>query len=68
MQFAFEGEDGQVAPGWVTAINDEIVTIDLNHPLAGQCLHFDVEIAEIRDASPEELEHGHPHGPGGHNH
>lgn len=68
MQFAFEGEEEEVAPGWVTAFTDDTVTIDLNHPLAGQCLHFDVEIAEIRDATTVELEHGHPHGPGGHDH
>jgi FKBP-type peptidyl-prolyl cis-trans isomerase SlyD len=68
MQLAFEGDEGQVAPGWVKQFTDDVVTIDLNHPQAGECLHFDVEIKEIRDATPEELEHGHPHGPGGHHH
>ena len=42
-----------------------MVTVDANHPLAGENLHFDVEIADIREASQEELEHGHVHGPGG---
>jgi FKBP-type peptidyl-prolyl cis-trans isomerase SlyD len=52
----------------VTAVSDTHVTVDGNHPLAGQDLHFDVEIAEIREATAEELEHGHAHGPGGHQH
>lgn len=42
--------------------------IDTNHPLAGKALSFDVEILEVRDASEEELAHGHAHGPGGHQH
>ena len=44
------------------------VDVDGNHPLAGQQLTFDVEIADIREASKEELEHRHVHGPGGHQH
>ena len=44
------------------------VDVDGNHPLAGQQLTFDVEINEVRDASDEETEHGHVHGPGGHQH
>jgi len=44
------------------------VDVDGNHPLAGHSLTFDVEITDIRDASEEELEHGHVHGPGGHQH
>ena len=42
--------------------------IDANHPLAGQTLAFDVEIVDLRPASPEEIAHGHAHGPGGHHH
>ena len=68
MDFGFESEDGSVMTGWVTAFTDETVTIDLNHPLAGEALHFDVEVLSVRDATPEEVEHGHPHGPGGHEH
>jgi FKBP-type peptidyl-prolyl cis-trans isomerase SlyD len=41
------------------------VTIDGNHPLAGVTLKFDVQVIDVRDATPEELDHGHPHGPGG---
>ena len=44
------------------------VDVDANHPLAGETLTFEVEITEIRDASSEETEHGHVHGPGGHQH
>jgi FKBP-type peptidyl-prolyl cis-trans isomerase SlyD len=50
----------------VTQIQGDMVTIDGNHPLAGQSLNFDVEIAEVRAATEEELAHGHVHGPGGH--
>ena len=44
------------------------ITIDGNHPLAGQQLNFDVTVTDVRDASSEELEHGHVHGAGGHHH
>ena len=52
----------------VAKIEGEDVTLDVNHPLAGVTLTFDVEVVEIRDATKEELEHGHVHGPGGHQH
>ena len=45
-----------------------IVDVDGNHPLAGHQLTFDVEIIDIRDANKEETQHGHVHGPGGHQH
>ncbi len=48
----------------VTAMDDETVTIDANHPLAGETLHFDVTVVDVRDATADELEHGHIHGPG----
>ncbi|QIK81939.1 peptidylprolyl isomerase [Lysobacter sp. HDW10] len=44
------------------------VDVDLNHPMAGKDLHFDIEILEVREATAEELEHGHVHGDGGHQH
>ncbi len=44
------------------------VDVDANHPLAGQALTFDVEIVGVRDATEEEISHGHAHGPGGHQH
>jgi FKBP-type peptidyl-prolyl cis-trans isomerase SlyD len=52
----------------VTRITGDIVTVDGNHPLAGKNLNFEVEVAAVRDATAEELEHGHVHGPGGHHH
>jgi len=42
--------------------------VDANHPLAGQTLTFDIEVLSVRDASEEEVGHGHAHGPGGHDH
>ena len=50
----------------VTAVTGDMITIDGNHPLAGKNLNFDIEIGEVRDATEEELAHGHVHGPGGH--
>lgn len=65
----FRTSDDQYAPVFmVMKITESHVTIDGNHPLAGKELTFDVEITEIRDASEEELSHGHVHGPGGHHH
>jgi FKBP-type peptidyl-prolyl cis-trans isomerase SlyD len=52
----------------VTQVGPETVTVDGNHPLAGQTLHFDVEVTQVRAATEEELEHGHVHGEGGHHH
>ena len=67
MQFQAQTDDGiQVVT--VKDVTDEHVIVDGNHPLAGQDLNFDVEIVEIRDASQEELDHGHVHGAGGHHH
>ncbi len=57
---------GQVVT--VTKIEAETVTIDGNHPLAGATLHFDVTVKDVREATEEELTHGHVHGPGGHHH
>ena len=68
MQFEAQTGEGGTVPVTVVAVTDEIVTVDGNHPLAGKNLHFDVTIEDVRDASAEELEHGHVHGPGGHNH
>jgi FKBP-type peptidyl-prolyl cis-trans isomerase SlyD len=52
----------------ITKVEGDDVTLDANHPLAGATLHFDVTIREVRDATTEELDHGHVHGPGGHHH
>lgn len=67
MEFQAQTEHGQQIIA-VTKVEGDTVTVDGNHPLAGQSLHFDVEVTDIREASQEELEHGHVHGPGGHHH
>lgn len=75
-------ELARIRPGMVVNVNTEKgpqqatvvkagkfnVDLDTNHPLAGKDLRFDIEIASIRDASDEEIAHGHAHGVGGHHH
>jgi FKBP-type peptidyl-prolyl cis-trans isomerase SlyD len=67
MQFQAQMEQG-VQLLTVVKVEDDKVTLDGNHPLADQTLHFDVDVKEVREATAEELEHGHVHGPGGHKH
>jgi FKBP-type peptidyl-prolyl cis-trans isomerase SlyD len=62
----FQTNHGQVVT--VTEIGLNEITVDANHPLAGVTLNFAVEVMTIREATAEELEHGHVHGPGGHHH
>jgi FKBP-type peptidyl-prolyl cis-trans isomerase SlyD len=62
------GDEGEAAVFTVVSIAGDSVKIDGNHPLAGRTLHFDVEVLSVRDATAEELKHGHAHGPGGHGH
>ena len=52
----------------VEKVGMTVVDVDLNHPMAGKDLHFDVEIVEVREANEEEVQHGHVHGDGGHHH
>lgn len=52
----------------IQKVGMSVVDVDLNHPMAGQDLHFDIEIVEVREATTEEVEHGHVHGDGGHAH
>jgi FKBP-type peptidyl-prolyl cis-trans isomerase SlyD len=73
---------GKLTPGQAVRVNTDngpmtvtvvkvgkfSVDVDTNHPLAGQDVSFDVEVMDIREASPEEIEHGHAHGAGGHHH
>lgn len=66
MQFHAQGPDGQSLLVTVTEVGDDSVTVDGNHPLAGIGLNFQVKVVEVRDATAEELDHGHVHGPGGH--
>ena len=67
MQFQANGPEGPVLLT-VVDVGDESVTVDANHPLAGRVLAFDVTVLDVRDATLEELTHGHVHGPGGHHH
>jgi FKBP-type peptidyl-prolyl cis-trans isomerase SlyD len=68
MQFHAQGPDGHQLVVTVVKVEDDRVTIDGNHPLAGVQLNFDVKVLEVRDATGEEITHGHVHGPGGHHH
>ena len=61
MTFKAEGTDGSERPVVVKAIEGDVVTIDSNHPLADKVLHFDIQIIEVRQATAEELSHGHAH-------
>jgi len=54
--------------GQVVSIAEDGVIVDLNHPMAGQELHFKGNVINVRPATPEELSHGHAHGPDGHHH
>ncbi len=67
MQFQAQTQGGPLMVT-VTKVEGDTVTVDGNHPLAGQTLNFAVEIASVREASEEEIEHGHVHGEGGHQH
>lgn len=67
MQVPLQTEEG---PRWVTVVKVGLksVDVDANHPFAGKTLTFKVDIIDIREASDEEKNHGHAHGPGGHQH
>jgi FKBP-type peptidyl-prolyl cis-trans isomerase SlyD len=67
MRLQAQTEEG-VRAVTVSHVAGDMVTLDGNHPLAGQNLNFEVEVADVRPASAEELSHGHVHGPGGHHH
>ncbi len=68
MQLEAQGRRGEQVVLWVTDINGDEVTLDGNHPLAGQTLHFEVEVKQVREATADEKRHGHAHGPDGHHH
>lgn len=61
--FEVSGPDGEAVVAQITKVEGEEITLDGNHPLAGQDLSFSVEIVEIRKATAEEIEHGHAHTP-----
>ena len=68
MQFHAQGPDGNSIVVTVSEVKDDSVVIDANHALAGVELNFDVKVVEVREASKEEIAHGHVHGPHGHQH
>ncbi len=57
------GQDGQHIVLWIAEIEGDEITLDGNHPFAGQTLHFEVAIETVREATPDEVTHGHAHGP-----
>lgn len=63
-----QDQHGNPLEGKVLAIKEESVIMDFNHPLAGEDLYFSGTILDIREATDEEISHGHTHGPGGHHH
>ena len=67
MMVTAESDDGQVNL-MITEVTETTVTVDANHPLSGKTLKFDVKVEAVRDASDEEMAHGHVHGAGGHHH
>jgi len=68
MQFHASGPDGSMQIVTIRDVDGDEVTVDGNHPLAGQRLNFQVKIVNVREANAEELAHGHIHGEGGHQH
>lgn len=60
--FHLETPEGEVMPFWVVKMDEEAVYLDSNHPLAGESLRFEIEINRLRDATEDEIAHGHPHG------
>jgi len=67
-QFHAQGPNGETLVVTIAEVMEDDVLVDANHPLAGKQLNFEVTVIEVRDASDEELAHGHVHGPGGHHH
>jgi len=63
-----QDNNGNHFQGQVVSIAEDSVIVDLNHPMAGQELHFKGKIIDVRPATAEELSHGHAHGPDGHHH
>ena len=68
MQFHASGPDGSMQIVTIRDLDGDEVTVDGNHPLAGQRLNFEVKVVDVRDAHAEEIAHGHVHGEGGHHH
>ena len=63
-----QDENGNMMQGIIAEVKGDTVIVDFNHPMAGVDLYFIGQVAGVRDATAEEIEHGHVHGEGGHNH
>ncbi len=68
MQFHAQSPEGEMIVVTVTDVEGDDITVDGNHPLAGVNLNFGVKVVDVREASQEEIDHGHVHGPGEHHH
>ncbi len=68
MLFHASAPDGGMQIVTIRDIDGDDVTVDGNHPLAGQRLNFKVKVVDVREANAEEIAHGHIHGEGGHHH
>lgn len=64
MELCTEGPEGEPTVMWITEISESHVTLDGNHPLAGQTLNFSIDVRTVRKATADEVSHGHVHGPG----
>lgn len=68
MSYMASSPDGAQMPFIITDVVGDEITMDFNHPLAGKNLNFDIELLDVREATVEELSHGHVRGPDGHHH
>ena len=68
MQFHAQSPDGVPLVVTIARVEEESILVDGNHPLAGVQLNFEVRVMDVREATSEEIDHGHVHGPGGHQH
>ena len=63
-----QDQNGHIHPSKVMSVNEKTITLDVNHPLADQNLYFTGKVIDVREATSEEIDHGHVHGKGGHQH
>lgn len=68
MAIGVQDSSGEIYNAYVAEIHDDFIVLNYNHPLAGETLHFQVKVLDVRPATAEELEHGHAHENGHHHH